>query len=198
MNVRDFAPFVLCVIATISLAGAVDARSVSFAPDFDTYRNQLAGAFKAKDVDRVLDLLETEGRSYDNEEHARILVRYGLQNQALLIHRECMDVLSRMKDPDARQHVIETALESKRWEIRAHCTRIMSRFGGEFAYEKLLESLKDKKWQVRSAAIRSLVRYRRTQTIDALIPLLKNEKGRIKADITYTLRQLTGRTADAV
>ncbi|MCA8962969.1 MAG: HEAT repeat domain-containing protein, partial [Planctomycetes bacterium] len=185
------------VVLTESLASVADASPTSRG-DFSEYAGSLVAALKSGDADRALDLLEEQGRQYDNAEFAKILVQHCLQNDSLLIHREAIEQLARMKEPASRQFVIEEAKESKRWEIRAQCVRIMARYGGDFVFERLLEGLRDKKWQVRSSAIRALSQFRRTEAIDALIPLLKKEAGRLQGDIAWTLKELTGESIEPV
>ncbi len=190
---------VMAMVSVTFTLGAVEVNAASGAVDgFDQYRDSLARAFKSGDVDAILDLLET-GTSFDNVTLAKMLVGYGLQHENLLVHRGSIDLLSRAKNPEARQYLNEQAVKHKRWEKRAHCCRVISRFGGELAFGNLCKILeKEKKWQVRSAAIRSLVRFRRVATIDALIPRLRVEKGRLLSDLRWTLSRLTGMTHDPV
>lgn len=155
-------------------------------------RERFLQALAAQDTDRLLGCLEEMKQQPESPEVAEVLVRHGLLQDDHLVHREVLGVLVGLTGDAAQRVVIEAVSRDKRWEVRAACALVLSRYPGEFVFTKLREALLDKQWQVRSAAIRALVQKRRKETIDALVERMAKETERIKWDLKWSLERLSG------
>ncbi|MEE8141511.1 MAG: HEAT repeat domain-containing protein [Planctomycetota bacterium] len=173
----------LSVLAVLFLSAQADP--------FGTARARFLEAVASGDADPVLAELRVLGQ-FDRVETARLLVKHCLLHEDILVHREAMELLSRLKDDAARALVIKAARSAKAWELRATCVRVMAFYRGEYVFSKLKEALKDRKWQVRASAIRGLASLRRKDTIPVLIDHLEGEVGRLRSDLEWALKQLTG------
>lgn len=184
--------FLVVLVAVMSSA----AVSMAQDPGFRAAKDSFLRAVSSGDSDQILDDLPNLAQ-YDEPDVARLLMKHCLLHSDLLVHQEAMGVLSRQKNKKAQDLVMEEARKSKEWERRATCCRIIASYSRELAYVRLEEALEDPKWQVRSSAIRALGFKRRNSTIPLLIGRLRVEPGRLKADVGWALRQLTGETYEA-
>ncbi len=165
----------------------------------DLYQQARARFLKAVstgDGDEILAHLKTL-RRYDHPQTARLVIIHCLLHKDILVHREGMDILSRLKDDAARKLVIDAAVSAKVWELRATCIRVIAFYHGEYVYSKVKEALGDRKWQVRASAIRALAYQRRKESIPLLIGKLNHEVGRLRSDLLWALQQLTGEKYEA-
>ncbi len=188
----------LCSIVAWSACGILDSHASTVTRgDLEADRAQLERAAKSGDPDQFLDALEL-CRGYDDIGVAKILLKYGLQNPEILVHKMSFEILAAMNDATVKRHLGETMLDAKAWEIRAQLTRIVATYGGNYALNQLKKAAEDKKWQVRSAAYRGFEYVRLRPAIDFLIERLKVETGRLLSDIGFSLTRLTGEELDAV
>lgn len=154
-------------------------------------RAQFLQAVAQDDDAQKLIALETVGR-FDNADVAQLLVRHGLTQQDMLVHREVFRILSRLTDEKGRKLVIDACRRERNWEIRVGSIYVIASYGGDYVYSKLVEALEDKKWQVRSAAVRAMAQVRKKESISVLIDRLKAEEGRVRWDLRWALQNLTG------
>jgi hypothetical protein len=71
-------------------------------------------------------------------------------------------------------------------------TRALAELRTLEAVQRLHELIADKDWRVRSSAIEAAVGIRRKDTLPVLLTRLLEERGRMRAEVAYGLRMLTG------
>jgi hypothetical protein len=92
------------------------------------------------------------------------------------------------------KEAVAIGLQEKEYPARVLSGTLLKRLGiedGVLDYAKKL--IADKVWQVRAAVIESLANFKVKESVDILIEALPKEEGRLRADIAYVLRSLTGK-----
>ena len=184
-------------IVVVALGLASPAGGILFAQDgWETARDAFRQAVAAKDADAALEALENFGL-HDRPEAADLLIELGLTHPDIDVYRETERLLRALKSEDAREAVIDAAKDHKSWQLRADCTRILSFFHDEAAYQALVLLLEDRRWLVRSEAIRGLSQVREKRVVKKLIDRMPEEGGRLLDDLAQALRKLTGQDLPA-
>ncbi|MHC4661462.1 MAG: VWA domain-containing protein [Planctomycetota bacterium] len=150
-----------------------------------------AGRFVANQVGAVKDLLR-----FPSGEAAQVLLDYVFQPK---VAAEAKDAafkgLVRMRGySDVVKVVRENATESKSWQARAACCRMLGQMEDEDCVVILNKCIFDKHWQVQLAAAQAVVAYRQKSSVAALIEALQKAEGRLAHDIMDALRKITNQT----
>ena len=158
--------------------------------EFKKAREKFLIAISQRDEDAALEALEGLLR-FDDADVANLLIDRGLTHDDMDVYRESERMLRRLESDEAHRAVALVARKNKSWELRADCTRILSYYHNERAFDTLAELLEDKHWLVRSEAVRGLTMIREKRSVTLLIERMQKEEGRLLEDIAEALKEMT-------